>query len=244
MGTSTTPRREEATGEAPTSVRSVRSSLRPRQRRRSSGHRAPADRAGGRPPERSRAAGSAGSVTATNEDDRLGPVHVVHVEHGPHITRSWVPFRGRSFTSFTARAGPHAWMLTSGDRPWLRRSDRSQNGVVIRVRKPIAHRTLPAAASGFASDIGHASRKPTTNEHRRCGRQRHWQARASGSACEYEYEADPAPAVVQSRKEQSVDLGAALLQLVLLKSAAVKLVGIAGRQRARLRVPLARPNRD
>ena len=46
----------------------------------------------------SRAAPLRGIDRAPNADHRFGPLHVVHIEHGPHVAGPRVPSRARPFT--------------------------------------------------------------------------------------------------------------------------------------------------
>jgi hypothetical protein len=52
-------------------------------------------------------AADAGFGSTRSADERAELVHVVHVEHGPHISRTQARPRGRSFTSFTRPRQPH-----------------------------------------------------------------------------------------------------------------------------------------
>jgi hypothetical protein len=58
-------------------------------------------------PGHSRSLPLRGLGIAPNTEHRFHPVQVVHIEHGPHISRSWVRLRGRLFTSFTVPQRPH-----------------------------------------------------------------------------------------------------------------------------------------
>ena len=72
--------------------------------------------------------------------------------------------------------------------------------------RAVAARPVPSDIHGsarrFRRRARHRARRRrrlttgTTNEHRRCGRQRHSRATHSGSGCAHEYESDAAPAVV------------------------------------------------
>jgi hypothetical protein len=122
----------------------------------------------------------------SSADQCVELVHVVHVEHGPHISRLLALPRGRPFTSFTCRGQPHIRRHCDGHDPASREPRHAF--AIARTRAPevrsaaclLGRRTRWSVPSPPSLRLARVKRRWWTPVARGCGRGPEWRTALTG----------------------------------------------------------------